>query len=214
MQLSQPPPTTPPPPASTAEHSGLVVRDVPAVPAHSPSNRAPPPSAAGPPTLAVPQPVVSSVSLAATTLDDSAPAPAEKGAAEEGPVVDSASAAKVRGEPFDLVLLLVSGKRRKWVVGSEETVREVRERVWREWPEEWHSTEDVPPTAKALRLLYLGRFLEDSALLSSYGLKPSPDAEGPTIVHLHIRTLMPIDGSEAPLKPKKSTPSCRCCVVS
>ncbi|GAA5975589.1 hypothetical protein JCM21900_004794, partial [Sporobolomyces salmonicolor] len=195
MQLSPPPPTTTPPLASTAEHSALVVRDVPAGPADSPSTRAPP-SAVGPPTLAAPQPVQSSLSLAATTLDDSAPASAEKGAAEEGPVVDSASAAKVRGEPFDLVLLLASGKRRKYVVGSEETVGEVRERVWREWPQEWHSTEDVPPTAKALRLLYLGRFLEDSALLSSYGLKPSPDAEGPTIVHLHIRTLMPIDGSE------------------
>ncbi|GAA5865889.1 hypothetical protein JCM1840_006288 [Sporobolomyces johnsonii] len=213
MQLEHPPSTSIPPPASTTEHSALVARDPPAATAPSPSTKASPP-ATGPPTLAAPQPVQSSLSLAATTLDESAPAPAEKGAAEEGPVADSAGAAKVRGQPFDLVLLLVSGKRRKWVVGSEETVREVRERVWSEWPEEWRSTEDAPPTAKALRLLYLGRFLEDSASLSSYGLKPLSDAEGPTIVHLHIRTLIPTDGSEASLKPKKSTSSCRCCIVS
>lgn len=39
------------------------------------------------------------------------------------------------GEQVEVELLLVSGKRRRWCFGSEATVREVRERVWRNWPE-------------------------------------------------------------------------------
>lgn len=39
------------------------------------------------------------------------------------------------GEQVEVELLLVSGKRRRWCFGSEATIREVREQVWRNWPE-------------------------------------------------------------------------------
>lgn len=40
-----------------------------------------------------------------------------------------------QGEPILVEFLLVSGKRTRWTLGTEASVREVREAVWRGWPE-------------------------------------------------------------------------------
>lgn len=80
-----------------------------------------------------------------------------------------------KGEAVLIEFLLVSGKRMRRRIGVESTVREVREGVWRSWPEgapslslclprfhaeltiwvprvEWRGQEELPPSADALRL--------------------------------------------------------------
>ncbi|ORY74788.1 hypothetical protein BCR35DRAFT_139318 [Leucosporidium creatinivorum] len=132
------------------------------------------------------------------------------------------------GEPLLVEFLLVSGKRTRWTVGNEATVREVREAVWRGWPEEWRGQEESPPSAESLRL-YLGKFLDDKRTLGSYGLTPTPPTPSPppnddssasppapTIIHLNIRPLA-TEGEyqDDLLKPSKSTNMCgSCCTIS
>ncbi|BGO95161.1 hypothetical protein NBRC10512_001888 [Rhodotorula toruloides] len=129
----------------------------------------------------------------------------------------------VKGEPVEVELLLLSGKRRRWTFGTEETVEEVKDQVWHEWPDDWTKGDPAPPSVDGLRLLHLGRFLDDTSTLSAAGLKPTPDFPGPLIVHLHIRTLEPPHHSHhSPKKKKKAQQqppheenrSCTCCVIA
>ncbi|GAA5895469.1 hypothetical protein JCM6882_006262 [Rhodosporidiobolus microsporus] len=149
-----------------------------------------------------------------------APSTTAGGAVDTPPPPPAQRSTLLTGAPFELELLLVSGLRRKWTFGAEEAVGEAKRRVWAEWPEEWLKAEPRPPTVDHLRFLYLGRFLDDSKPLSSYGLPPSsssagdePDAHlpGPKIVHLHIRTLAPPPND---LKSRASAKKCGCCIVS
>ncbi|GAA5996780.1 hypothetical protein JCM5350_007786 [Sporobolomyces pararoseus] len=96
----------------------------------------------------------------------------------------------VKGVPFEIECLLMSGRRKRWTVGSEETVSDVRQRIFANFPQEWRTSEAAVSSPDSIRLLYLGRILEPTRSLTSYNLKP-PEEEGhsPSIVHLHIRTL-------------------------
>ncbi|GAA6009089.1 hypothetical protein JCM11491_005743 [Sporobolomyces phaffii] len=131
-----------------------------------------------------------STSASATVSEPEKPLAAPAPPPLPAPETEAPPPARVRGTPFIIESLLLSGQRKRWPVGSEETVDQLRQRIFSEWPPEWSSSEPGITSPDSIRLLYLGRFLDPAALLSSYNLKP-PEEEGqrPTIVHLHIRTL-------------------------
>ncbi|GJN93331.1 hypothetical protein Rhopal_006384-T1 [Rhodotorula paludigena] len=72
---------------------------------------------------------------------------------------------------MELELLLLSGKRRRVKVRYDDRVGEVLERVWRDWPEDWRTSDPRPANAQALRLLYLGRFLEPKTTLDGLSVR-------------------------------------------
>ncbi|BGP27308.1 ubiquitin like superfamily protein [Rhodotorula toruloides] len=133
----------------------------------------------------------------------------------------------LKGEPVEIELLLLSGKRKRWTFGTEETVAEVKDQVWHDWPDGalqyWTKGDPAPTSVNRLRLLHLGRFLHDASTLSAVGLKPTPDFPGPLVVHLHIRTLeSPQHSHHSPKKKKKveqqsthdENRSCSCCIIA
>ncbi|KAF9254686.1 hypothetical protein L218DRAFT_452515 [Marasmius fiardii PR-910] len=62
-----------------------------------------------------------------------------------------------------LCFLLISGKRRVMQFEPETTVGRVKELVWNAWPSDWQ--DEQPPTPWHLRLLYLGKILQDDDTL-------------------------------------------------
>jgi hypothetical protein len=82
-----------------------------------------------------------------------------------------------------LTFLLVSGRRRTMSYEPATTIRRVQEMLWNTWPTDW--TDERPPTPSYLRILYLGKVLQDEETLISLKLPLTP--AGPTIVHLSIR---------------------------
>ncbi|KAL1923798.1 uncharacterized protein VTP21DRAFT_8778 [Calcarisporiella thermophila] len=103
-----------------------------------------------------------------------------------------------------LTLLLVSGKRSAFDFTTQQTVKEVKEGILEQWPKEWIS--EKPPSASNLRLLHLGRFLDDSTTLESNGIK-----SGQTIVHLLIRGNLQDDDDD--LTKKRPSSKCGMCIV-
>ncbi|KIY48709.1 hypothetical protein FISHEDRAFT_10751, partial [Fistulina hepatica ATCC 64428] len=89
-----------------------------------------------------------------------------------------------------ITFLTVSARRRNMNFDPDTTVGRVKELVWSGWPSEW--ADERPPTPSHLRLLHLGKILQDEETLSGLNI-PShiPDANtpspGPTIVHLSVR---------------------------
>lgn len=47
---------------------------------------------------------------------------------------EQASATHVKGDPLEIEFLLMSGKRKRWTVGTQETVEQVRTRIFQDWP--------------------------------------------------------------------------------
>ncbi|BGP35014.1 hypothetical protein JCM10296v2_006838 [Rhodotorula toruloides] len=150
-----------------------------------------------------------------------APAGTDRPAAAEP--VGEVERPAVKGGSVEIELLLLSGKRKRWTFGTEETVAEVKDHVWHEWPDDWTKGDPAPPSVDGLRLLHLGRFLDDASTLSAAGLKSTPDFPGPLIVHLHIRTLEPPHHSHHSSKKKKKAQqqpaheenrSCTCCIIA
>ncbi|KAF9446024.1 hypothetical protein P691DRAFT_674456 [Macrolepiota fuliginosa MF-IS2] len=103
-----------------------------------------------------------------------------------------------------LTFLLVSGKRRTMPFEPETTIGRVKELIWNAWPNDWQS--ERPPAPSYLRVLYLGKMLQDDETLTSalantlssfqpllicaaeLKIPPSlPNSPQPTIVHLSIR---------------------------
>lgn len=98
-----------------------------------------------------------------------------------------------------LCFLLVSGRRRPMSFEPETTVGRVKELVWNAWPAEWQ--DERPPAPSFLRILYLGKILQDEDTLKKlqfpiHTSSPSSSAQTqatnqmqhqPTIVHLSIR---------------------------
>jgi len=99
-----------------------------------------------------------------------------------------------------LTLLLVSGRRKTMSFEPEITIGRVKELVWNAWPSEWQS--EHPPAPAYLRLLYLGKILQDDDTLNAQRFRPNPAP--PTIVHLSIRQIpIPSDSADALKKNKK-----------
>ncbi|TCD62661.1 hypothetical protein EIP91_006583 [Steccherinum ochraceum] len=134
----------------------------------------------------------------------------EEGNALDGPGVESA----VPDMPqVSLTFLLVSGRRRTMSFDHEMTVGRVKELVWNAWPNEWQ--DERPPAPSYLRILYLGKILQDDDTLTKVGfasytpsVSPNGGAQGAsrsstpppsTIVHLSIRAYAP-PAQDAPKK--------------
>ncbi|KAJ7101597.1 hypothetical protein C8R43DRAFT_1141216 [Mycena crocata] len=132
-----------------------------------------------------------------------------------------------------ITFLLVSGRRRTMLFDPETTVGRVKELVWNAWPsgacaasiptflieatQTWSGRASGRPAPSYLRILYLGKILQDEDTLtiprtrlpllhpavpnapSDPATTPPPQ---PTIVHLSIRAYAP--PPDDPAKPKKS----------
>ncbi|KAI0088451.1 ubiquitin-related domain-containing protein [Irpex rosettiformis] len=117
-----------------------------------------------------------------------------------------------------LTFLLVTGRRRNMTFEPETTVGRVKELTWNAWPNEWQ--DERPPAPSYLRILYLGKILQDEDTLETNTASPSP-----TIVHLSIRSQPPAGAKDTPKKMslrRRSTMDgeprlagcCSACVVS
>ncbi|KAG8980637.1 hypothetical protein FRB90_007581, partial [Tulasnella sp. 427] len=114
------------------------------------------------------------------------------------PVVDAAEPTPVPATPkVSITLLLVSGRRRTVEFEKQTTVGELKEIVWSTWPGDW--SDELPPSASFLRILYLGRILTDETILSSLNLAEPPDA---TVMHVSVRSFAPTSNDDVK-KPKK-----------
>lgn len=93
-----------------------------------------------------------------------------------------------------LCFLLISGKRRVMSFDPETTVGRVKELVWNAWPSDWQ--DEQPPTPWHLRVLHLGKILQDDDTLKGLSFAvhtPTPEIPSPTptIVHLSVRPFGP-----------------------
>ncbi|KAF8526573.1 ubiquitin-related domain-containing protein [Hysterangium stoloniferum] len=96
-----------------------------------------------------------------------------------------------------LTFLLISGRRRTMSFPSSTTVGRVKELVWNSWPTDW--TDVRPPAPNYLRILYLGKMLQDEDVLQNPSASPTVHS---TIVHLSIRPIPPASEKDD-LKKKK-----------
>ncbi|THH03550.1 hypothetical protein EW145_g6172 [Phellinidium pouzarii] len=150
---------------------------------------------------------------AATSMLTIVPAEDEKSTAQAGPSCDTdthdegheeSTPAPAPVPHVALTFLLVSGSRHTMTFEPGATVGRVKEVVLTSWPSgtEW---QDVKPAApNCLRILYLGKILQDEDTLSKLSfpvLHSIPDSSQPaTIVHLSIRPYPPPAEEEAVLK--------------
>lgn len=90
-----------------------------------------------------------------------------------------------------LQFLLVSGRRRSMVFEPETTVGRVKELVWNTWPNDWQ--DERPPAPSFLRILHLGKILQDddTLLQLKFPSHTPPESATPTIVHLSVRSFVP-----------------------
>ncbi|GJJ10260.1 hypothetical protein Clacol_004486 [Clathrus columnatus] len=105
-----------------------------------------------------------------------------------------------------VTFLLITGKRRTMSFPPSTTLGRVKELVWNTWPADW--SDDRPPTPNYLRILYLGKMLQDeevleTALHSLLPQLPSGSSSSPTIVHISIRPVAPSTVGGDDLKKKK-----------
>ncbi|KAJ3361520.1 hypothetical protein GGF32_007278 [Allomyces javanicus] len=108
-----------------------------------------------------------------------APKPVAPGAATSSST--AAADAPVPPTQVSLTLLLVSGDRRAgWLFDATTTVKGVKTAVLAAWPSEWPG--DRPTHVSQLRLLHLGKFLDDHATLQESHIAPGET----TVVHLLV----------------------------
>jgi len=110
-----------------------------------------------------------------------------------------------------LTFLLVSGQRKTVTYDAATTIVRVKELVWNGWPSEWQ--EERPPSPSYLRVLYLGKILQDDDTLIKVGFpthtpassqsSPPPTPPPCTIVHLSIRAYAPPGSEDAPKKGRR-----------
>ncbi|KAG2151173.1 ubiquitin-related domain-containing protein [Suillus bovinus] len=87
-----------------------------------------------------------------------------------------------------LTFLLVSGRRRTMSFDPAITIGRVKELVWNAWPVDWQ--DESPQAPSHLRILYLGKILQDEDTLTHLAFPTSLQSDSaslPTIVHLSIR---------------------------
>jgi len=114
-----------------------------------------------------------------------------------------------------ITFLLVSGRRRTMSFEPDTTVGRVKELVWNAWPSEWQ--DERPPAPSYLRILYLGKLLQDDDTLtklsfpsytppaSSQSTSTTPPLPS-TIVHLSIRPYaLPSDDDALKKKGRRRT---------
>ncbi|OJT13746.1 hypothetical protein TRAPUB_9701 [Trametes pubescens] len=103
-----------------------------------------------------------------------------------------------------LTFLLVSGRRRTMSFEPETTVGRVKELAWNTWPSDWQDVR--PPAPSYLRILYLGKILQDEDSLDklSFPTQLPSSAPSATIVHLSIRPYAP-PAEDMPKKKRRNT---------
>lgn len=87
-----------------------------------------------------------------------------------------------------LTFLLLSGRRRTMSFDPAITIGRAKELVWNAWPADWQ--DESPQAPSHLRILYLGKILQDEDTLTHLSFPtslPSDSSSLPTIVHLSIR---------------------------
>ncbi|KIP02149.1 hypothetical protein PHLGIDRAFT_20517 [Phlebiopsis gigantea 11061_1 CR5-6] len=108
-----------------------------------------------------------------------------------------------------LTFLLVTGRRRTMSFEPETTVGRAKELVWNAWPNEWQ--DERPPAPSYLRILYLGKMLQDDDTLTKVGFPSHIPAScsaqasdvaaaNATVVHLSVRSIPPTGIKDAPKK--------------
>ncbi|KAL1746613.1 ubiquitin-related domain-containing protein [Schizophyllum fasciatum] len=105
-----------------------------------------------------------------------------------------------------LTFLTVTARRKTLSFDPETTVGKVKELVWDQWPEDWQ--EERPPAPAYLRILYLGKILQDHDTLSNlkipvHTLSADVPPPQPTIVHLSVRSCAPSGDDSDPKKKRK-----------
>ncbi|KAG8216630.1 hypothetical protein J3R82DRAFT_6825 [Butyriboletus roseoflavus] len=160
---SSPAPVYPPlPPLPTA----FAVQDVPGL------------SAAAGPTI-----FSATTTITTTTPTPDAPTNGAQTLSTEPPIPQTPQ--------VSLTFLLVSGLRKTQSFDPETTIGRVKELVWNAWPArdaDWQ--DERPPAPSYLRILYLGKILQDDDTLLRVGFPtslPSDSNVTPSIVHLSIR---------------------------
>lgn len=104
-----------------------------------------------------------------------------------------------------ITFLVISGRRKTMSFEPETTLGRLKELVWNSWPPEWEDERPMAPSY--LRVLYLGKMLQDDDTLTTLKFpthtpQPGP-APTPTIVHLSIRPYAP--ASDSDLKKKRKS---------
>jgi Ubiquitin-2 like Rad60 SUMO-like len=64
---------------------------------------------------------------------------------------------------ISITFLLISGRRRTLSFASSTSIGRVKELVWNSWPADW--SDERPPAPNYLRVLYLGKMLQDEEVL-------------------------------------------------
>ncbi|KAK9723364.1 hypothetical protein K7432_002017 [Basidiobolus ranarum] len=105
-----------------------------------------------------------------------------------------------------ITFLLISGKRHTLTFQPNNTISEVKQRLFDNWPSEW--TEDQPTSPASLKIVHLGRFLEDSSTLASTKINTQIE----NIVHLAIKVPSQIDNNDTNKAPENA-PKCRVCLI-
>ncbi|KAG6829094.1 hypothetical protein H0H92_005707 [Tricholoma furcatifolium] len=104
-----------------------------------------------------------------------------------------------------LTFLVISGRRKTMSFEPETTIGRVKELVWSSWPADWEDERPAGPSF--LRVLYLGRMLQDDETLLQINFPThtpqSNPAPTPTIVHISVRPFAP--PGETELKKKRKS---------
>ncbi|KAI8986800.1 ubiquitin-related domain-containing protein [Trametes punicea] len=123
---------------------------------------------------------------------------------------DNADAAGAQEETIpqtpqvSLTFLLISGRRRTMSFDPETTIGRVKELVWNAWPNDWQ--DERPPAPSYLRILYLGKILQDEDSLDKLSFPTHLPSSAPsaTIVHLSVRPYAP-PSEDVPKKKRRNT---------
>ncbi|KAK7457876.1 hypothetical protein VKT23_010220 [Stygiomarasmius scandens] len=115
------------------------------------------------------------------------------------PAAESQAQVQITMEPkIPLTFLLITGARRSMSFDPETTVGRVKELIWGGWPEEFPASDKLP-TPSYLRLLHLGKILQDEDTLTRLKFPSyTPSYSSPTA---------PPPPSTSPTEPAPSAPS-------
>ncbi|KAF8067986.1 ubiquitin-related domain-containing protein [Lyophyllum atratum] len=143
----------------------------------------------------------------APNIEESAPQTEEKAKdAGEAAGAMSAQAPVPQSPQVFITFLVISGRRRTMSFEPETTLGRVKELVWNAWPSESEWEDERPLAPSYIRVLYLGKMLQDDDTLSKLKFPThtpqSSPGPIPTIVHLSVRPYAP--PGENDLKKKRA----------
>ncbi|PVU93190.1 hypothetical protein BB559_003396 [Furculomyces boomerangus] len=103
---------------------------------------------------------------------------------------------------IDITFLVVSGLRKTLTFQLTDRISSIKKFVFENWPKEF----EIPPeNLNQIRLLYLGKFLDDDTTL-----KDSKFSSNNTIIHLIVR---PYTTFKEDKKKTEDAPKCTCIIL-